>query len=201
MLDLSQIEAGQMALMRERAALGEIVDEAVTAVRPLFNSKGLSLRQDIPLNLPKLHCDRIRIRQVLLNLLSNAGRFTERGGVQICARLEEEAIIVSVADTGPGIKALMKWTRSSNPFSRVDGSIHSHWTGSGLGLEHQQAFCGAAQGTDVAGKRARDGARPFIFGCPWKKPSQRQVDGMMRWFSPYSTYVERTSYSVASRDR
>ena len=100
-LDLSQIEAGQMALMKEGAALGEIVDEAVTAVQPLFNSKGLTLRRDIPLDLPLLYCDRVRIRQVLLNLLSNAGRFTERGGVRVCARQEEQAIIISVADTGP----------------------------------------------------------------------------------------------------
>ena len=91
--------------MKERATLSEIVDEAVTAVRPLFNSKGLTLRQDIPLNLPELHCDRVCIGQVLLNLLSNVGRLTDRGGVRVCASLDEGAIIVSVADTGPGISA------------------------------------------------------------------------------------------------
>ena len=104
-LDLSQIEAGQMALMKESAALSEIVDEAVTAVRPLFDSKGLTLRRNIPLNLPELYCDRVRIRQVLLNLLSNAGRFTDRGGVRVQAHLDGDQVIVSVADTGPGIKA------------------------------------------------------------------------------------------------
>ena len=138
-LDLSQIEAGQMALMKENAVLGEIVDEAVTAVRPLFNSKGLTLRRDIPRNLPALHCDRVRIRQVLLNLLSNAGRFTERGGVQVCARLEEQAIIVSVADTGPGIKA-DEMDEIFKPFQQVDGSVQSHWAGSGLGLSVSKHF-------------------------------------------------------------
>ena len=100
-LDLSQIDAGQMALMKEPTELGEIIAAAVTAVRPLFSSKGLYLRTDIPRNLPPLHCDRIRIRQVLLNLLSNAGRFTEKGGVRVGARREGNQVVVSVADSGP----------------------------------------------------------------------------------------------------
>ena len=160
-LDLSQIEAGQMALMKEGAALSEIVDEAVTAVRPLFNSKGLSLRADIPLNLPKLYCDRIRIRQVLLNLLSNAGRFTDRGGVRVCARAEADAIVVSVADTGPGISAdemdeIFK-TLSASGWRRPKSL-----GGQRLGIERQQAFRGIAQGQDVAGERAGAG-RDILF--------------------------------------
>ena len=63
-LDLSQIDAGQMALMKEPVALDEVVEAAVTAVRPLFKAKGLTLRTELPQDLPQLHCDRIRIRQV-----------------------------------------------------------------------------------------------------------------------------------------
>ena len=155
-LDLSQIEAGQMALMKQPVALSEIVDEAVTAVRPLFNSKGLNLRRDIPLSLPMLHCDRVRIRQVLLNLLSNAGRFTDRGGVHVRARQEEDAIIVSVADTGPGISA-DEMDEIFKPFQQVDGTIQSHWAGSGLGLSVSKHFVELHKGTDVAGKRAGTG--------------------------------------------
>ena len=189
-LDLSQIEAGQMALMRERAALGEIVDEAVTAVRPLFNSKGLTLRRDIPLNLPKLYCDRIRIRQVLLNLLSNAGRFTDRGGVRVCARLEEEAIIVSVADTGPGIKA-DEVDEIFKPFQLVDGSVHSHWAGSGLGLSVSKHFVELHKGRMWLESEPGQGAT-FYFRLPVEETISTAADGMMRWFSPYSTYVERS---------
>ena len=198
-LDLSQIEAGQMALMRERAALGEIVDEAVTAVRPLFNSKGLTLRRDIPLNLPKLYCDRIRIRQVLLNLLSNAGRFTDRGGVRVCARLEEEAIIVSVADTGPGISA-DELDEIFKPFQQVDGSVHSHWAGSGLGLSVSKHFVELHKGRMWLESEPGQGAT-FYFRLPVEETISTAADGMMRWFSPYSTYVERTSYSITSCDR
>ena len=189
-LDLSQIEAGQMALMKERAALSEIVDEAVTAVRPLFNSKGLTLRRDIPRNLPALHCDRVRIRQVLLNLLSNAGRFTERGGVRVCARLVEDAIIVSVADTGPGISA-DEIDEIFKPFQQLDGSVQSHWAGSGLGLSVSKHFVELHKGRMWLESEPGQGAT-FYFRLPVEEAISTAADGMMRWFSPYSTYVERS---------
>lgn len=189
-LDLSQIEAGQMALMKENAALGEIVDEAVTAVRPLFNTKRLTLRRDIPRNLPALYCDRVRIRQVLLNLLSNAGRFTERGGVLVRARQEEKAIIVSVADTGPGIKA-DEMNEIFKPFQQVDGSVQSHWAGSGLGLSVSKHFVELHKGRMWLESEPGQGAT-FCFRLPVEEPVLAEADGMMRFFSPYSTYVERS---------
>lgn len=189
-LDLSQIEAGQMALMKESVAFSEIVDEAVTAVRPLFNSKGLTLRADIPLNLPELYCDRLRIRQVLLNLLSNAGRFTDRGGVRVCARLDEKAIIVSVADTGRGISA-DEMEEIFKPFQQVDGSIQSHWAGSGLGLSISKHFVELHKGRMWLESEPGRGAT-FYFRLPREAAVSPADDGMMRWFSPHLTYVERT---------
>ena len=189
-LDLSQIEAGQMALMKERAALSEIVDEAFTAVQPLFISKGLTLRREIPLNLPKLYCDRIRIRQVLLNLLSNAGRFTERGGVQVCARLVEDAIILSVADTGPGISA-DEIDEIFKPFQQLDGSVQSHWAGSGLGLSVSKHFVELHKGKMWLESEPGQGAT-FYFRLPVEEAISTAADDVMRWFSPYSSYVERT---------
>lgn len=189
-LDLSQIEAGQMALMKEVVALSEIVDEAVTAVRPLFNSKGLSLRRDIPLSLPKLYCDRVRIRQVLLNLLSNAGRFTEEGGVSVRARLDAKAIIVSVTDTGPGIRP-DEIDDIFKPFQQMDISIHSHWAGSGLGLSVSKHFVELHKGRMWLESEPGQGAT-FYFRLPVEETISSAADGMMRWFSPYSTYVERS---------
>src|SRR6185503_18004148 len=104
-LDLSQVDAEKMALTKEQAQLGEIVEEATTAIRPLYTSKGLYLDVDIPENLPSIFCDRTRIREVLLNLLSNAGRFTERGGVHLRGWLKGNDVVVSVTDSGPGIAA------------------------------------------------------------------------------------------------
>jgi signal transduction histidine kinase len=97
-LDLSQIEAGRMALTRERVMLHEIIAAACEAIRPLFASKNLYLTTEVPPNLV-VYCDRTRMREVVLNLLSNAGRFTEQGGVRVRARVEGPEVIVSVTDT------------------------------------------------------------------------------------------------------
>ena len=189
-LDLSQIEAGQMALMKESAALPEIVDEALTAVQPLFKSKGLSLRADIPPKLPQLYCDRVRIRQVLLNLLSNAGRFTDRGGVRVCARVKEDAIIVSVADTGPGISA-DEMDKIFRPFQQVDGSVQTHWAGSGLGLSVSKHFVELHRGRMWLESEPGAGAT-FFFRLPLMEMAPSADETVMRWFSPHSSYVERS---------
>ncbi len=138
-LDLSQIESKQMALVKEEASFAEIVDEAVTSVRPLFDSKGLDLHVDVQRDLPPVFCDRTRIREVFLNLLSNAGRFTEHGGVELRVWRDEQDVVVAIKDTGPGIAAgdLDKLFR---PFHQVDGSIRRRYGGSGLGLSISKRF-------------------------------------------------------------
>lgn len=188
-LDLSQIDAGQMSLMKEPVALAEIVAAAETAVRPLFDSKGLSLQTDIPRDIPQLYCDRVRIRQVLLNLLSNAGRFTEQGGVRVAARREGDQVIVSVADTGPGIKA-EEMDEVFKPFQQLDGSIHSHWGGSGLGLSISKHFVELHKGRMWLESEPGQGAT-FLFRLPIAEAIPPEDDELMRWFSPYSAYVER----------
>ena len=189
-LDLSQIDAGKMALMKEPVALQEIIAEAVKAVQPLFDSKGLSLQTVLPADLPPLYCDRVRIRQVLLNLLSNAGRFTERGGVRVTARPDGDQLIVSVADTGPGIRA-DEMEEIFKPFQQLDGSISSQWTGSGLGLSISKHFVELHQGRMWLESEPGQGAT-FFFRLPIAEPTLAEDEDMMRWFSPYSTYVART---------
>ncbi|MBI2940978.1 MAG: response regulator [Chloroflexi bacterium] len=85
-LDLSQIEAHRMALDRRRTALAGIVEAAAATVESLFKDKGLSLALDLPADLPLVYVDPTRVRQILINLLNNAARFTNRGGVTIRAR-------------------------------------------------------------------------------------------------------------------
>ncbi len=87
-LDLSQVEAGHMALSREWISPGEMIQSALSVVEGLFHSKGLYLTLELPEALPQVFCDQTRIRQVVINLLSNAGRFTTRGGVGIACRAD-----------------------------------------------------------------------------------------------------------------
>ncbi|MBX6773344.1 MAG: hypothetical protein IRY83_16615, partial [Chloroflexi bacterium] len=105
-LDLSQIDAHRLALEKSYASLEEIVRSAVLTVSSFYEHLGLSLTTEIPSNIPLLYVDAGRIRQILINLLNNAARFTERGGVTIRARLEDNNVIISVSDTGVGISPL-----------------------------------------------------------------------------------------------
>jgi len=99
-LDLSQIEAGHMVLNREMVDLEEVIYEAVGIIDSLVESKGLDLQVKVADDVPLLYADRTRLRQVLLNLLNNSCRFTEEGGITIGVQVEEDEVVMRVADTG-----------------------------------------------------------------------------------------------------
>lgn len=138
-LDLSQIEAGRMGLVKEEIKITEVIEEAVTAISHLFEVRCLYLKIEVPDDLPPLPADRTRIRQVLINLLSNAARFTEQGGVTISARATEREVIVSVTDTGVGI-AEEDIPKVFEEFRQLDGSLRRSANGSGLGLAISKKF-------------------------------------------------------------
>jgi signal transduction histidine kinase/CheY-like chemotaxis protein len=137
-LDLSQIEAHHMGLLREEASLPEIVAQAAATVRTLFETTGLSLRVCLPPDLPPLFVDPVRVRQILINLLNNAVRFTEEGGVTISARCESHQIVIDVADTGTGI-APLDLPAVFHEFWRSGEPIRGR-RGSGLGLAVSKRF-------------------------------------------------------------
>ena len=193
-LDLSQIEAGRVALTKERVVFGDIVESAVDAVRPLFESKGLSLQTDVQADLPPILCDRTRVREILLNLLSNAGRFTESGSVGLRAWREEDGITTSVADTGPGITA-EHLDRIFQPFQQLDGSIRSRYGGTGLGLSISKSFVELHGGRMWLESEVGTGTT-FYFRLPVDLPDAAG-DGVSRWFSPYWQYEGRTRSSLS----
>ena len=188
-LDLSQVEGGQMALSREWISLHEIVAEAADTVRGLFASKGLYLHVRTPKDLPQVFADPLRIRQVLLNLLSNAGRFTERGGVTIACENDGDALRVSVTDTGPGIPA-RDVDRLFEPFQQLDGSIRRRHGGSGLGLSISKRFVEMHGGKMHLKSRLGRGTT-FEFTLPletdWLGVSEGRSPGARRWFNPYES--------------
>ena len=138
-LDLSQIEAGRMGLYKERVALAQVVDEAVSAITTLFKDrKGLSLTVELPQQPVVLQADRTRVRQILINLLNNAARLTERGGVRISALVDHGEVVVAVADTGPGMSA-EEMARVFQEFHQV-GAGYQRRGGHGLGLTISKRF-------------------------------------------------------------
>jgi signal transduction histidine kinase/CheY-like chemotaxis protein len=132
-LELGEIEAGRMGLRKEWADLREIVEEAVTVVATLFEDRGLRLTLDLPADLPPLYVDRTRLRQVFINLLNNAARFTDHGGVTVRAWCEPPDVRVAVADTGIGISP-RDLPHVFEEFRQFESARQRRAGGTGLGL-------------------------------------------------------------------
>jgi signal transduction histidine kinase/CheY-like chemotaxis protein len=136
-LDLSALDVHRLGLMVEEASIQEVIEQAIAVVQDFYRAKALYLTVQADPGLPRLRMDSVRIRQVLINLLTNASRFTSAGGVTITARLagEEpgEEIEVAVTDTGVGI-APQHVARVFEDFGQVDGSTSRRHEGTGLGV-------------------------------------------------------------------
>jgi signal transduction histidine kinase/ActR/RegA family two-component response regulator len=151
-LDLSKIETGQLEIRPTVFSLRAIVEDGLQSVRRRIESKGLQLRCYIHESIPDaLIGDSTRIRQVLVNLLGNALKFTESGSVELrigCSRGYGQAVQleVSVADTGIGIPA-EKHEAIFEAFHQVDGSTTRQYGGTGLGLAIAARLVGLMGGT------------------------------------------------------
>jgi len=132
-LDLARVDALRMPIHREVTDLAEVVQEAVGVAQRLLQGRPVQLLTQLQQPLPPLFIDRTRIRQVLLNLLTNACRFTERGQISISATLREEDVLVEVSDTGAGIPS-QQLDRIFDQFEQVNAFRKAEQSGKGLGL-------------------------------------------------------------------
>jgi GAF domain-containing protein len=132
-LDLSKIEAGQLTLDLADYSLKDVVDTVVSAVGSLASGKKLALTADVGSNLPIGHGDGRRLAQVLLNLVGNAIKFTDKGEVAIQATAENGSFTVAVRDTGPGISPSDQG-KIFEEFQQADNSATKRKGGTGLGL-------------------------------------------------------------------
>jgi signal transduction histidine kinase/CheY-like chemotaxis protein len=192
-LDLSQVESGQMVLFKENVAVAEIIEAAAEAVRPLYQSKQLYLQVHVENDLPSVFADRTRLREVMLNLLSNAGRFTERGGVTISAWREQNDLLISVADTGVGISE-QNLSKLFQPFQQGDGSIRRLYGGTGLGLSISKRFIELHDGRIWVESQVGVGTTFHIripLAPPVRLPPRMGID-YVRSLQPGWEYRERT---------
>jgi len=132
-LDISKIEAGQLQVAYENYNLRQTIEKTVESARPLADKKGLELACSISSEIENLTGDRRRIEQILLNLISNAIKFTEKGSVKIECETEDGKATVKVIDTGIGIRNEDMET-IFQAFRQIDSGITRKYEGTGLGL-------------------------------------------------------------------
>ena len=169
-LDLSKIEVGRMAVEPQPVNLGAIVDAVATVIEPMATAKRLHVDVVVARDLPELHTDPGHVRQILLNLVSNAVKFTERGTITIVARRQEpdlgDGVVVIVEDTGVGI-AKEDQERIFQEFEQVrpSGRGDSLERGTGLGLAIARKLA-RLLGGDVQVRSAPGAGSRFILTLP-----------------------------------
>jgi two-component system NtrC family sensor kinase len=143
-LDLSKIEAGRMELHLESFALVPLVEDVGKTIEPMATKNGNQIVIDCPRDLGTVHADQTRLRQSLLNLASNANKFTEKGTITIAAHQAQQSgrdwITFAVADTGIGMTA-EQIGKLFQEFSQASSATASKYGGTGLGLAISRRFC------------------------------------------------------------
>ncbi len=177
-LDLSKIEAGRRELQIEPTAFGGILDSVQSITRPLAAKKLIDLRMENNGNLPTLSIDAARVRQVLLNLVGNAIKFTPQGGrVWVRTGTEDGGLRVEVGDTGPGIPT-GEHERVFLEFQQVKtGGDPTSSEGTGLGLALAKRFVEMHGGRLWVESEVGKGSR-FILTLPTVGVSEQQIVSM-----------------------
>jgi PAS domain S-box-containing protein len=132
-LDIAKIEAGRMELQLSDFDLAALIDSCLATTQPLVKSSDIKLLKSMPPGLPRMHSDQEKIRQILLNLLSNAAKFTHEGSIKVNGQLKGEMIVLSVEDSGIGI-AEENLHKIFEEFQQADNTTTRQYGGTGLGL-------------------------------------------------------------------
>lgn len=135
-LDLAKIESGKMELVRDAVDIKEVINAVLATSGSLVKDKPVQIIVDVPEMLPPVYADKLRLNQILLNLVSNAAKFTHEGTITIRAAIDKnkpDTMIISVVDTGIGIPA-NKLNTIFERFRQADSSTTRKYGGTGLGL-------------------------------------------------------------------
>jgi len=138
-LDLSKIEAGKVELFLETIELNEMFNEILSTVKPLVEKRRNVLTVMSGSNLGKIHTDVTKLRQMLLNLIGNATKFTERGYINLEVKRDGEWINFCLNDNGIGMTPEQQ-KKLFEPFTQGDSSVTRRYGGTGLGLTITQKF-------------------------------------------------------------
>jgi signal transduction histidine kinase/DNA-binding response OmpR family regulator len=180
-LDLSKIEAGKMDVHLETFSIAPVIDEVMTTVRSAAEKNGNQLLVHCPKDIGTMHADQTRIRQALLNLVSNANKFTEHGEVTIEVSRETaygcDWINMAITDTGIGLSP-DQIGRLFQEFVQADASTTRKYGGTGLGLAISRRFCQMMGGDITVRSELGRGSTftirlPVQVGAPQPAPAKR----------------------------
>ena len=130
-LDMSKIESGSLTLyIEDDVQIATLLEKAISTARSLIASKPVDIQSDIEDNLPGIRGDEQRILQVLINIVANACKFTEKGFIRLTARVEDEHILIAIQDTGPGIRS----AEDNKVFEAFKQTETGQKSGAGTGL-------------------------------------------------------------------
>jgi signal transduction histidine kinase len=167
-LDLSKIEAGRMELQLETFPLAPLIADVVKTIEPLAAKNANQVAVHCDPAIGTLHADQMRLRQALLNLMSNANKFTERGSITVDARHRQEngrdSISISVADTGIGMTP-EQMGKLFQEFSQASSGTAVKYGGTGLGLAISKRFC-QMMGGDITVESAPGRGSTFTIRLP-----------------------------------
>ena len=171
-LDLAKIEAGRVTLDPQPFDVVGLVEEVTSSVQPLVDRNGNQLTVHIPQALPQVELDRTRTGQILLNLLSNAAKFTKDGRIDLRVfpetDLHDDWIVFEVKDTGIGIPP-EKLGAIFEAFGQADSSTTREFGGTGLGLTITRQFCEMMRGTIAVSSTVGSGST-FVVRLPRRQP-------------------------------
>jgi signal transduction histidine kinase len=139
LLEFSKIEAGKIEVHMEPVKVNEVIQGAISTIESILNGGSVRIIREIAPDLPALNTDREKLRQIVLNLLDNAAKFTERGEIKIVASQQNGSLQLVVSDTGIGIPK-EKLNKIFEEFQRGDSSNTKNYRGTGLGLAIVKQF-------------------------------------------------------------
>ncbi|MDP8255050.1 MAG: ATP-binding protein [Candidatus Alcyoniella australis] len=173
-LDLTKIEAGHMELQAEIMDLGSTIEDVARTAAGLLGDKPIELRVELEDDLPSIWADRMRVRQILLNLVSNAIKFTDEGSVKISASARPQEVLVAVNDTGRGMKP-EEIPVAFSEFRQLDNTPGRRAGGTGLGLTITSSLVAMHGGRIWVSSEPGVGST-FYFTLPIKPTEAEGVD-------------------------
>ncbi len=174
LLDISHIEAGMMELEFRDVNLSDLINSVMATASALVRGREVELHQDIAPNLPMVQADAARIRQVLLRLLTNAAKFTERGSITVRTRRTDGHVLISVSDTGVGIPP-EDFHRIFQQFEQGSLENGRRPEGAGLGLALSKEFVEMHGGHMWVESEIGKGST-FTFSLPLRQETGQKID-------------------------